>query len=96
MSKKNVPMFNINVPGGGLQKPITTIAPGTPIHSSYTGELIGHGGVQRGTISDAPPGNKNYGKPYHVVEYNPCNDSYMAHVVCHAMILTWHTTYGQA
>jgi hypothetical protein len=78
---KNIPTFNINVPGGGPQKIVTNIDPNIPIYSSFTGKLIGYGGLPRGTISDAPPGNKNYGKPYRVIEYNPCNDSFMAHTV---------------
>ena len=30
-------------------------------------------------MSDAPYGQPNYGKPFHVIEYNPANNSYMMH-----------------
>lgn len=74
-----VPVFNLNVPGGGLQGPPMSISQSTPVYSSYTGDLIGNGPIAKGTPNDAPIGHKNYGKPFHVVEYNPANDTYMAH-----------------
>jgi len=30
-----------------------------------------------GTVCDAPFGHKDYGKIYHVIEYNEANGSYM-------------------
>lgn len=75
-----VPVFNLNVPGGGSQKPPPVIQSNTPIYSSYTGNFITYGPLQKGVMTDAPMGNPNYGKPFHVVEYNPCNDTYMAHM----------------
>jgi hypothetical protein len=77
-NSKNIPVFNLNVPGGGLQKPVS-IGPNTPVYSSYTGELISNGPIAKGTISDAPKSNPNYGKPFHVIEHNPVNNTFMAH-----------------
>jgi len=42
MPKRNIPVFDLNVPNGGLQKPIV-IPNDAPVHSSYTGTLIGYG-----------------------------------------------------
>lgn len=78
MAQKFLPVYNINIPGGGMQTPIS-IPSGAPIYSSYTGELITYGPVARGIINDAPIGHPNYNKPFHVVEYNPVNQSFMAH-----------------
>lgn len=78
--QKNIPVFNLNVPGGGLQQP-AHISPDTKIYSSYTSELVAIGNIPKGTICDAPIGNKNYGKPFHVIEYNPANHTYMTHGV---------------
>jgi hypothetical protein len=75
---KNIPVFNINVPYGGPQ-PAAFVTSDTPIFSSYTGNLIGYGPIGWGTPNDAPIGNHNYGKPFHVIEFNPSNNSYMAH-----------------
>jgi len=78
MSKGTIPVFNLNVPGGGPQQPIV-IPSNAPVYSSYTGNQVGTGAIPKGTISDAPQGNPNYGKPFHVVEYNPANKTYMMH-----------------
>lgn len=51
----------------------------TPVYSSYTGNLIGNGPLTYGIPTDAPKGYPNYGTNYHVIEYNPANNSYMAH-----------------
>ena len=69
----------MNVPGGGPQGSPIIIPDNQPVYSSYTGELIGYGPTGRGVISDAPIGHPNYGKDFHVVEYNEVNGSYMAH-----------------
>ena len=74
-----VPCFSLNVPNGGPQQPVG-ITKETPIYSSYTGRLIGYGPLKFGTPTDAPIGHKNHGTDFHVVEYNPCNGSYMAHL----------------
>jgi hypothetical protein len=79
MSNGFIPVFNLNVPNGGNQSSAPIITANTPIYSSYTGNLVSYGNVQKGTISDAPIGNANYGKPYHVIEYNSANNSYMMH-----------------
>lgn len=79
-SKKFVPIYNLNVPNGGPQKSVK-ISPKTPVHSTYTGNVVGYGRIPKGTISDAPVGHPNHGKPFHVVEHNPVNKSYMIHHV---------------
>ncbi|BCS82492.1 hypothetical protein QLL95_gp0360 [Cotonvirus japonicus] len=79
MSKKYVPVYNLNVPNGGMQGPPLTVPSDKPVHSSYTGELIGYGPIPRGMMSDAPIGHPNHGKDFHVIEYNPCNESWMMH-----------------
>ena len=81
MSKKikYIPVKSINVPNGGLQMPPPSITSETPVYSTYTGNLIGYGPIPKGTLCDAPVTERNYGKPYHVVVYNPLNESYMAH-----------------
>lgn len=77
MSNK-LPVHDLNVPGGGLQKPIT-IPANAPVHSSYTGKLVGHGPQSFGVPCDAPKGHPNYGKNFHVVVKNPANGSWMMH-----------------
>jgi hypothetical protein len=40
--------------------------PNTPVFSSYTGQSLGgFHSIRKGTICDAKPGERNYGKPYH-------------------------------
>jgi hypothetical protein len=78
MSKKTVPVHNLNVPNGGPQNPIT-IPSNAPVHSSYTGNLLGYGPQPTGVKCDAPRGHPNYGKDFHVIEYNPANNSWMEH-----------------
>jgi hypothetical protein len=73
-----IPVYNINVPYGGMQQP-AFVSADTPVFSSYTGNLIGHGMINHGMRNDAPIGHGNYGKSFHVIEYNPANNSYMAH-----------------
>ncbi len=75
---KHVPVYNLNVPGGGPQTPVAILS-NTPVYSSYTGNLIGYGPLQTGVRCDAPIGNPNFNKNYHVVEYNPANQTFMAH-----------------
>jgi hypothetical protein len=74
----NIPVYNINVPYGGVQQSAFVYSD-TPIFSSYTGNFIGNGPIGWGVRNDAPQGHSNYGKPFHVIEYNPANNSYMAH-----------------
>jgi len=76
---KNIPVHNINVPNGGTAQFAPPITDSTPVYSSYTGNLVGYGGVAYGTRCDAQVGQVNYGKDYHAVIYNPANDTYMAH-----------------
>lgn len=74
-----IPVYNLNTPDGGPQKP-AYVTSDTPIYSSYSGKLIGHGPIHRGSIrSDAPLGHPRHDKPFHVIEFNPANGSYMAH-----------------
>lgn len=83
MSKKNNKLdlaFNLNRPGGGPQGPPIKINDDDPIYSSYTGDLICYGGIPRGTITDAPKGDANYGKPFHAIERNPIDGSLMAYM----------------
>lgn len=75
----NVPVYNINKPGGGPQPKAPTVTTNTPVYSSYTGELIGYGPITYGTVNDAPKEHPNYNKSYRVIEYNPCNKTFMAH-----------------
>ncbi len=92
MSKK-IPVYNLNVPNGGPQMPIT-IPSNASIYSTYTGEYVGKGYINTNTICDAPESHKNYGKPYHVVEYNPANDSYMAHGISNNGTFNQSSSYG--
>lgn len=78
MGEKNIPVYDLNVPNGGPQAPIS-ITKDQPIYSSYTGNLVSWGPIPYGTISDAPVGHSNYKKPFHVIEYNPVNRSFMTH-----------------
>ena len=79
MSKNNsIPVYSLNVPNGGIQQSIT-ITSNTPIYSSYTGNIVSHGSISYGTLTDAPSNHVNHGKNFHVIEYNPANGSYMAH-----------------
>lgn len=73
-----VPIVSINAPNAGIQQPVT-ITSTTPVHSSYTGNLIGYGNIPVGTRCDALPSQRNYGRDYHVIVHNPANGSYMAH-----------------
>lgn len=77
-NSNSLPVFSLNVPGGGQQQPVT-IQPNTPIYSSYTGDLIGYGNQPYGVKCDAAPSHKNYGKDFHVIDYNPANGSHMMH-----------------
>lgn len=77
MSKK-LPVYTINVPNGGTQRPVN-IPTNAPIYSSYTGNLVGHGSQYCGTLCDAPKGHANHGKNFHVVVNNPANGSWMIH-----------------
>ena len=70
---------NLNVPGGGPQGPPIKISEDEPIYSSYTGELIGYGGIDHGVKVDAPKGEKNYGDNYHAIIFNPVNKTFLAH-----------------
>ena len=79
MSKTNyIPCKSLNVPGGGLQQSVS-ISSDTPVYSTYTGELVSMGPIPYGTKCDAPIGDPNHGKFFHVIEFNPANNSYMAH-----------------
>ena len=62
-----------NVPGFS-----TFVNANTPVFSSYTGQLISYGPVKVGTISDAPIGNPNHNKPFHVIEIDS-NGNHMMH-----------------
>lgn len=73
-----IPSYDLNAPNAGPQKPVY-ITHATPIHSSYSSKLIGHGPMLNNIINDAPQGHPNHGKNYHVIEHNPVNDTYMAH-----------------
>jgi hypothetical protein len=35
----NIPVYNINIPGGGIQRQAPSITESTPVYSSYTGNL---------------------------------------------------------
>lgn len=83
MKSKFIPVYNLNVPNGGPQGPPLIISGDQPVFSSYTGELICNGPVLKGTICDAPIGHANYGKPFHVIEFNPVNGSLMGHNFFH-------------
>lgn len=93
MSKSNIPVFNLNVPGGGNQAPVKILSD-TPVYSSYTGEKISTGPIAKGTICDAPKSSPNYGKPFHVVEYNPANNTFMAHRQQPINISSFGSNYG--
>ncbi len=78
---KNIPVKNINVPNGGVPPPIFGVPDDKPVYSSYTGRLIGYGNIPFGTKNDALPGDPNCGGNFHVVEFNPANQTFMAHYV---------------
>lgn len=73
-----LPVYNLNVPFGGIQQPVT-ISPTTTVYSTYTGLPVWTGPVPKGITCDAPKGHPNYGKPFHVIEFNPVNKTYMMH-----------------
>jgi hypothetical protein len=73
-----IPVHDLNAPHGGPQQP-ASVGNNQPVYSSYTGNLVGYGPIPKGTQSDAPPGNPNHAKPYHVIVLNPANQSYMSH-----------------
>lgn len=62
MSKK-VPVFTTGGPG----VPSVRVDPSAQVesYSAYSGKSLGYGSVPWGTISDAPQGHPNHGKPYH-------------------------------
>jgi hypothetical protein len=64
----------VNEPNGGPQRPIT-LPSDKPIYSTYTGNLVGYGTISKGTMSDAPEGHPNHGKPFHVVEVTRGGDA---------------------
>lgn len=74
-----IPVYNIDVPRDGPQQPII-LSPSNPVYSTYTGLKVGMGNIPIGTPNDAPVGHPNYGQPFHVIEYNPCNGSAMTHM----------------
>lgn len=74
-----LPVKRLNIPNGGNQGSDLSVPDNEPTYSSYTGNLIGYGNIPRGTTCDAPEGHANFGKDFHVVEYNEANNSYMAH-----------------
>lgn len=76
-SSSFIPAYDLNEPNGGPQRPVT-VMPKQKIYSSYTGNLIGIGPIPKGTITDAPPGNPFYKKPFHVIEVNR-KGQYMMH-----------------
>ena len=78
MPKGNVPVHNINVPGGGIQQPMS-IPANAPVYSSYTGNLVGYGPQPFGVRCDAPQGHPNFGQNFHVIVHNPANNSFMEH-----------------
>lgn len=80
----NIPVFNINIPGGGSQQRVF-IDENTPVYSSYTGQLVGYGPIQRNQImTDAPRGHPRHGQYFHVIEFNPVNGSHMVHHNCNS------------
>lgn len=74
-----IPVHSINVPGGGIQQPPPQITHTTKIYSSYTGNFVQYGPILRNTRCDAQPWQKNYGKNYHVIQYNEANGQFMVH-----------------
>lgn len=77
--KKCIPVYDINKPFGGIQKPAPPLKKNTVIYSTYTGKPVRQGGIPYGTVTDAPPGHPNYKKDFHVIEYVEAYESYMAH-----------------
>jgi hypothetical protein len=75
---KNIPVYYFNVPHGGPQ-PSVTIPLDQPIHSIYTGNQVGVGSIPFGTPGDAPVGHPKHGHNFHVIQFCPLNNSYMAH-----------------
>lgn len=75
---KFLPIYNINIPNGGAQVQMTVSAD-DKIYSSYTGEHVWTGPMPNNIKTDAPITHPNYGKTFHVIEYNPANGSHMVH-----------------
>lgn len=78
MQNHNIPVFNLNMPGGSSYPPQTQPTSNTPVYSAQTGNLIGYGPIPFGTSTDAPSGHPKYGKNFDVIEYNSANNTYMA------------------
>lgn len=78
-SSTYIPVHRMATPGSGIPAPVS-VTQSTPIYSSYTGEFIQYGPILCGSvINDAPESHFNYDKPYRVINYNPINDTFMAH-----------------
>jgi len=58
-------------PNSGPQPPSMIVPNNAPVYSAYTTTLIGYGPISFGTISDAPSGHPNYGKPFHCIQQIP-------------------------
>ena len=88
-----IPCWSINTPGAGSQGPPMVISNHQPVYSTYSGVLVGHGPIPYGMPGDAPAYHPNYGKDFHVVEYNPANGSYMAHRASSSSVGHHHGRY---
>ena len=63
---KYVPVYDAGAPGRP-QEPVY-LPNNAPVYSVYTGERVSVGPVPVGTPGDAPYGNHNYGKNFHVIQ----------------------------
>jgi len=56
-----------------------TVPKDAVVYSEYTNHIVGTGPIPRGVMSDAPIGNPNHGKNFHVITYHA--DRYYLHRV---------------
>lgn len=49
------------------------------IYSSYSNQVIGIGGILKGTPCDAKPEHHTKNKVFHVIEYSTTDKKYYAH-----------------
>jgi hypothetical protein len=80
MNKNNLntlPIYNPNISNSGPQKPIS-ISNTTQTYSSHTENFIGRGPFSHGIKTNPTKSHYKNGLDYHVIEFNPVNNSYIA------------------
>ena len=77
-NKKYIPVYHGGKKGKLQPKP-PKITKDTPIISVYSGKEIGKGNIPYGTPTDATQNQPNYGKNFHVINYNYADKTFYAH-----------------